>query len=222
MMNLKWMSGIAATALMLVTLGNGCQKDEAGNLALKSPQNTTAQLVEKALDPSDPDRRREGIVGLSQLKIADEKILKVYAIVASNPKEEPSVRGVALGALGRAKYSKYLPEIVGCLEDPSTQVRWDAAVAMDSVIGEAAIEPLRKHAISDSAMDVRATCSHALRHYKRAEVVGTLGRCLRDREFTVRFQAHNSLVELAGEDLGYESEPWLGLAAKMAQAAPSK
>jgi HEAT repeat protein len=209
--------GLLILTTLAIVYAAGCSSpDGSPVLGMGRP---TSELIQMALDPADADRRREGIAGLSQ-RPADANVLKVYAVVAGNAKEEPTVRGVAMVALGKSGNAEYLPTVVQSLDDPSPQVRWDAAIALDNLIGQAAVEPLRRHVAGDVSMDVRSCCARALRHYPRKDVVGTLASALGDREYSVRREAHASLVQIAGRDEGgRDMQAWL-LSAQRYPAAP--
>ncbi len=211
--------------LLLAAILPGCrvQKDPDGSLKFKPLEKSIGELITMALDPDDADKRREGIVGLSQHpwglretvsvtgkdgKQKDVEVLKVYHLIASNTHEDPTVRAVAVNALGRAGNPKYVNTVVACLGDESLPVRWDAAVALDRVVGPPAAKPLEDHAMRDPSVDVRAACAKALRHYPQKSIMESLCRCLLDRDFSVRFQAHASLVEVTGKDRGYDSDDW--------------
>jgi len=159
------------------------------------------------------DERREGIglVAGHQWGLK-EPYLRKYAEMLKGDLDA-SVRGAAALALGRSGQAKYLPDVVSAISDSSDQVRWDAAAALDGLVGPAAVDPLRKHAVEDSSAEVRACCAKALRHYRDKRVEQTLIECLMDESFAVCFQAHASLVELRGCDLGYEPGAWLSAAA---------
>ncbi len=210
-MRLKRFTIPASLALMAGCLCGCGQKGQSVSLdkmARKAFGPSNKELVAMAFDPDDPDRRREGISRLSNKKWGRrEPHLSGYAVVLRND-EDASVRSAAVRALSRSGDPKYLPDIVAALSDPSDSVRWDAAAALDELPGEAAIEPLRRHAMDDTFGDVRMTCAKALRHYRRREVVRTLTRCLADPSFGVRHQAHASLVELTGRDYGFEMSHW--------------
>jgi HEAT repeat protein len=216
-----------ASGLMMVIVffASGCrvQKEADGSLKFKSLDFSVTELITMALDPDDADKRRAGISGLSQhpwglketVQVTGDKgkpktveVLKVYHLVASNPHEDPTVRAVAVNALGRAGNAKYLSTVLACLEEESTPLRWDAAVALDRVIGPQAVKPLMDHALRDPSMDVRTACAKALRHYQQQAVLETLCQVLVDREFSVRFQAHAALVELTGKDAQYDVDDW--------------
>ena len=167
-----------------------------------------AKQVAMAFDVNDPDTRREGIVALSKTRRGlREPHLRGYAtILGQDP--EASVRGAAVRALGRAGDQKYLGHVVRALSDKSETVRWDAALALAELRGPSAEKPLRTHALDDPAADVRGACAQTLRHYYSGEVMRTLVMCLDDKSLAVRHYAHESLVKLAGIDMGTEAGAW--------------
>jgi hypothetical protein len=179
------------------------------------------ERVAMAFDPNDADKRREGILGLSKhdwgLK---EPYLKGYDALLKTDKE-PLVRAAAVQALGKAKDPTYLPSVAQALYDRAEPVRVDAAIALDSLIGEPAVEHLRNRAVQDDSQDVRSAAARALRHYRREDVVRTLVDCLTDKAFAVRHEAHASLVEVVAQDLGYQAKDWLpALSRPLPAAAP--
>ncbi len=174
------------------------------NLAGPSP----SELVAWAFDPNDPDRRRLGVVGLSSKRWGlKEPYLKGYAALLKTDKN-PLVRAAAARALGKAKDPNYAPNVTRALQDTNANVRQDVATALDSVYDDASAGPLRSRAVSDVDQDVRAKSCRALRHHRTIAVARTLADCLSDKAFSVRHQAHTSLTEIVGEDLGYDAENW--------------
>ena len=179
------------------------------------------QQVAMAFDPDDADKRREGIVMLSSHDWGlREPYLKGYADrLKEDP--DPSVRCAGVRALARAGDRKYLPNIVAGLSDESASVRWDAAEALVAMPDDSAAEPLTRLALRDASVDVRASSAKAMRHYNQPEVLQALVRCLDDPSFTVRYQAHGSLVLLTGRDCGYDSTDWTqSLAGKLPARVP--
>jgi hypothetical protein len=214
---------VIVTFVALFLFGCRVQKESDGSLKFKSLEASVTELIAMALDPDDADKRRMGIMGLSEhpwglketVRVTDDKgkvhnveVLKVYHLIASMPHEDPTVRCVAVSALGRAGNAKYIATVLACLEDDNATLRWDSAIALDNVIGPQAIQPLVDHALRDPSMDVRSACAKALRHYKQQPVAEALCRILNDQEFSVRFQAHASLVEVTGRDMEYDVDAW--------------
>ena len=206
-----------AVLLSAVTIGcdDGTTHTFSGDMKKKFENLTPAQLMAMVSD-ENPDVRREGLLGLSKHPEAfDDKALKLYAFIATTTAEEVPVRAVCLDVLGRAGNAKYLPTVVQCLDDDSPRVRLEAAMAMDGVHGPEAVEPLRRHVVSDDSAEVRTACAKALRAYKQQDVTATLARVLNDGDFSVRYRAHTSLVEITAKDLGTETDPWLDFSETM-------
>src|ERR1035437_6551804 len=106
-------SVVLAVVGMFLAPGCRVQKDPDGSLRFKSLELNVTELITMALDPDDADKRREGVMGLSQapwglqetVRVTDDKgkpkdveVLKVYHLIASMPHEDTTVRGVAVNA----------------------------------------------------------------------------------------------------------------------------
>jgi HEAT repeat protein len=201
----RTLTNVLAAALLLVVAA-GCSKDEGGRLSLR--RTTAEDMAEQMFDLEDPDRRREGILALSEKDYGlREPYLAGYALILESD-ENPLVRAAAARALGKSQDPNYVPHLAAAMEDPTVVVRWDAAAALDRNPGPGAVDPLMEHAVGDESMDVRAASADALKHYSRAEVISTLRRALGDDEYGVRHRAHQSLVHIVGRDLGHEPEDW--------------
>ena len=179
---------------------------------------TPRELAEQAFESPDPDVRREAVIRLSGHSWGRaEPYLKGYAAIVTaeirkrGDRRHPTLICAAVRALGRAGDPTYLPHVLVALKDLSAEVRWDAAAALDNMIGEKAVVALRSSALSDASVDVRGACCRALRHYRRQDVVNTLVRCLSDDEFAVRYEAHRTLTGLAGRDFGPDGADWAGV-----------
>jgi len=205
---------IAAFLAVLAIGVAGCEKDTTrtfrGEMKKSFSKPTPEQYLAMTGSPN-PDERREGLAGLAKNPKTLSEALPLYAAVAGNEGEEVPVRAVAIHALGRAGNTLHLPVLVACLDDESPRVRWEAATALDQLPGKPAAEPLRRLVIADPAADVRAACATALRHYNQPDVIASLARALNDGNFTVRHNAHKTLVEITGKDIGHEPKPWLEL-----------
>jgi hypothetical protein len=175
-----------------------------------------------AFTASDPDRRREGINLLAaELWGLEEEYLEKYAEVLKED-EDASVRAAAVRALCKAKDPKYMPNVLAALSDASREVRWDAAAGLDDFVERSAAAPLKAVAIDDESSDVRAAAARALRHYGGEDVLPTLVRCLSDSAFAVRYRAHDSLVSITGQDLGYDAAEWAAAMEELPTAPPAK
>jgi hypothetical protein len=211
--------------VLLAAVLGGCSKGggEGGGTSLNSMVQklsgpSASQLGAWAFDPNDPDRRRQGIVGLSSRDWGlREPYLKGYAALLKTDKD-PLVRAAAVRALGLAQDPNYAPDVTRALLDTDVTVRQDAAIAVDKVYDESSAMALRNRVLNDADQDVRANSCRALRHHRNMAVVRTLVDCLSDKAFSVRYQAHASLVEIVGKDLGYDGQDWADVAGARALA----
>jgi len=177
------------------------------------------QWVKMANDPTDPDKRRQGIGGLARLGWGGaDRHAGLY--VEKLTDEDNGVRSAAVRALGKLRQEKYLPPLVAMLEDRSAVVRDDAADVLDGITGEPAVSALQVHATSDPAPLVRARCAHALHNYPAKDVMNTLVACLKDDQSGVRYAAHDSLVSMTGRDYGEEVGKWSDYVAGRAKDQP--
>ena len=217
-MNMKRTTTIAfGIAIFLLGIGViGCESPESNaalnKLLAKLSGPSASQLVDMAFDPDDADRRRQGVVGLSEQEWAHDKpsIMKGIALILDTDPEE-SVRCVAARALGKAGDPNYVAALTTALRDISPMVRCDAATALDNVIDPSAEAPLCDRADRDDSADVRIACARALRNYRTKECVKSLVNSMDDENLGVRYMAHSSLVEIFARDMGPESHHWQGV-----------
>lgn len=190
----------------------GCriEKNPDGSFGLVFRNKPTpAQSGIQALSAEDADRRREGIVNLSRSPRGGEpQFVEVYAVVAGNIDEEPTVRAAAVDALARAGAHEHVGRVVLCLNDESDDLRIAAARALGAVRGDEALEPLTRRAQTDPNAFVRARSAESLRHYLQPAALETLLLCLDDPDFGVRYAARESLRAMTGEDAGYDPAAW--------------
>lgn len=191
-------------ALAALTALGGCRED--GRMFWARP--TPEEKVEKLYAEGPADTIREGICEVSSEPwgLQEPHLARYAEILRQNP--EPACRSAAARALGRAGDPSYVPVLARALEDPDASVRWDVAVALGDVTGPEAVEPLCTRAVRDSSSDVRTACAKSLRHYEGEPVRQALIRCLLDEDFSVRYQARQSLVALTGADRGYDPVAW--------------
>jgi HEAT repeat protein len=203
------LSCLATLAVFCSGIPTGCGPGSLWNRLFPPPAE---EMVEMATDADDADRRRQGLMMLSSQPYGTEdKFVEVYVNVLQND-PEPTVRSAAARAIGKSENGNYAGQLSTGLADPVAQVRWDTAIALDSVVGQPAVGPLGKAATEDESKDVRAAAALALRHYPDRSVVATLVDCLSDRSFAVQFQARKALVDMTGYQYGYNPEPWSQIA----------
>ncbi|MCP4379236.1 MAG: HEAT repeat domain-containing protein [bacterium] len=214
------------TVIILSASGCGGKLEDVGHkvksffgmVSGPSPKAMTRNAFD---DTVDPDLRREAVISLSSHDWGlTETYLDGYDVILRAEMRKPrdqrdlALMSATIGALGRGKNPKYIPILTLALKLAfSPQVRWDAAVALDSVVGNKAVAQLcaSSHPNTEDSADVRAASCRALRHYRRQSVVDTLVNSLVSSEdFTVRYQAHATLVQLCGRDYGLGYTDWVG------------
>ena len=170
------------------------------------------RLAVQAFADEDADLRREGIVKMTRRYWGmGEPQLKGYALKVRDTTEDPTVRSVAIRALGRAGIGAagHVGDVLKALDDRRNEnVRWDAATALFHIIDDKAIEPLAQHALGDPSVDVRIACAKALRHYHWRQTALLLVICMDDPDFAVCREAQNSLIRIMRKDHGPRSEHW--------------
>lgn len=181
------------------------------------------ELTRNAFDDTvDPDLRRKAIIALSSHEWGlSETYLDGYDVILRAEMRKPEGRrdtalmSATIDALAKGKNPKYVGILTLALRlSTSSQVRWDAAEALDSVIGDKAVDQLRKSSDpgDEKSVDVRVACCRAMRHYRRQDVVDTLVvRLSVEEEFAVRYRARKTLVELCGRDFGPDYADWAGV-----------
>ncbi len=199
------------------------------------------ELVAMMFHPDDPDVRRRGVTLLSeeQWGLTTPAVLDGYVTLLETD-AYPSVRATAAAALGKAgaRYREkmharkagpenrqdwesfvetYVPPLIKSVSaDTAAAVRWQAATALDRTLEPGADAPeaadaLAEAARADESVDVRTAAAAALGSFRDPDSLRVLVDCLGDPAFSVRHEAHASLVERTGRDLGYESYEWTPL-----------
>ncbi|MFP4355711.1 MAG: HEAT repeat domain-containing protein [Phycisphaerae bacterium] len=196
--------------LLPLCLLAGCESP--GNVFRKMFPPSPKKMVAMATNPDDADMRRQGLMMLSSQSYGTkDEFVEVYVdILLTDP--EPTVRSAAARAIGKSGNGKYAGQLAQGLSDSDTQVRWDVAIALDNVVGDGAVDPLRNTVSQDESKDVRAAAAVAMRHYPRMPVILTLVDALDDEAFAVQFQARKALVDMTGYPFGYEPEDWAPVA----------
>lgn len=171
----------------------------------------TATNAAVAMESRSPDQRREGINDLVDRTYGKQApYTDRYAQIARFD-NDASVRATAMRALNRSREGAIDVFIEG-LSDDSPLVRLEAAKALSNVPSEKAIQPLLK--VSNSASettDIRIAATDALRHYRSLEVARSLVNDLNDRDFSIAWQARQSLRFMTGADKHYDQSAWLKL-----------
>ena len=193
---------------LLVLVCAGCQ--QAQQVIDIITGNTAGRSARLALDDQSADNRRRGIVRLADRDFGrTETYLRLYRIMARDD-EDPLVRATAIRSLHRARDAESTDLYVRALNDKSELVRLEAAKALAKMPDESAVEPLRQ--LVDNPQenrDVRIAATSALKHYRDLGVARSLAATLAGRDFSVAWQARQSLRRLTGQDFAYDEAAWL-------------
>ena len=187
------------------TLGQDLN-DLAGSFMPPSP----SEAGRWAVDPHDPDRRREGTLLLAGAPFGGtDKYTALYRDYVKN-EANPLVKAVAIRALARHGTVADGPLVAEQLTHASVQVRWEAAKALQR-IHNITIVPSLLNVVrdEDEQSDVRVDAALALGQYRQDIVVQTLVRALDDRDLAVAVSARRSMETLTGRDFGQDSAAWL-------------
>lgn len=181
--------------------------------------DTPAKAVREMLDADSPDNRWKGTLRLAQFPFArqGDAAMKVYAKFPRDPKEDWVVQAAGIRALNHSRAQGYTALYVKTLNDVDQKdlPRLEAAKALANAPDEAAITTLVQHAKEDKSLDVRIACVDALRNFKTTQVLRTLAETLNEKDFSVVWQARQSLALITGQDFRYNARAWLNYVAEM-------
>jgi hypothetical protein len=162
------------------------------------------------------DDRVEAINGLSERPWGQKApYLAVYGVTAENARNDPLLRATALRALNRAREPKFIPLYIQSLSDTNEWVRMEACKALNRMPDVRAVPDLLKIvARPDESKDVRIAAAEALRHYKRIDAARGLVGLLGERDFSIVWQARESLRSITRRDFGFDAAAWLNYLTK--------
>lgn len=172
----------------------------------KTAINAATQMENQAF----PDERRVGINNLANRSYGlREPYTTRYRQIAETDRDW-LVRATAIRALNRSRDLSATPLFVKALSDENDLVRVEACKALVHMPDPNATPGLiRLVADTGQPRDVRIWAADALQHYRTLEVARTLASQLSNREFTLAWQSHRTLVNLTGKDLKYNETAWL-------------
>ena len=206
---------VFAFGLGFVLLGCDPNKEYELRFVRRSPQR--AAVV--ALKSDNPDERYRALKEIAKSKsFKDDWAVTTLEVIARTDPSS-SVRALAVRTLGRVGDSRVLKSLADALNDPSARVRSEAAWAIghidfskikaDMEIMSKLKENLKLTLTSDESVDVRLNSAEALGQFKYEDVLYSLISALKDKEFSVRFQAERSLVKLTGMTFYGDPDKWL-------------
>ena len=168
------------------------------------------QAAEWALDPYDAENRRRGTTLLQAAPWGgSEPYVKMYRDRVE-VETDPQVLAISIRALGRWGTPADAVLIARRLEDRSSQVRWEAAKALQRLHNVDVIEPLAQALLNEEqGDDARTAAAIALGQYPTDRSFQALAAALDARELSVNYAAEWSLTLLTDEQFGLDRRAWL-------------
>ena len=209
-----WLTPRCIGLLACVTTSaiTGCESlDESmGGLTSAFKQVTPSEAARWAVDPTDADKRREGIILLSNAPFgAVEVYVNLYRDSVANERD-PIVKAAAIQALGKHGAPADALRIMPHLSATNDQLRWSAAKALQRLHNPAVVpELLRTLASENENRDVRIAVADALGQYPEDRVVQGLIGGLNARELAINTASERSLQTLTGMSFNLNAADWL-------------
>jgi HEAT repeat protein len=210
---------LGLTLLLVLSVGLvGCQVETSegqspvsallAKLVGGSSAEKREKLINDLLSP-DADVRREAVLKLGQGEAArwdvTPKILKNRAL----GDESPLVRAAAVQVYAQLIESEELPEVLSkAADDIDMRVRMEAAAALSNRWDTQSMEILLKLLENDEETAIRTQAAGGLVNFRDRKSVRGLTEALDDDEFSVSYRARQSLMELTGQDFGYDRQAW--------------
>ncbi|MCP3906140.1 MAG: hypothetical protein GY715_21155 [Planctomycetes bacterium] len=202
----------ALVALLLAWGVGGCEtaSQDLADFGKTIIPPSPGEAARMALDPHNPDRRREGTLLLSNSDFGgDEVYVRMYRDYVEH-EQDPLVRAVAIRALARHGEPADATLIAAQLDQPNVQVRWEAAKGLQR-LHLPSVVPLLLDTLRDPEehTDVRVAAATALGQYAQDRSFQGLVAALDARELSVNIACERSLQTITGQDLGLDPRPWL-------------
>lgn len=171
---------------------------------------TTASVQAQDMESDQPDRRRLGLVSLTDRPFGKAPPYTTRYKQIAQFDTSPLVRATALRSLNRSRDESATGIMIAALDDESPLVRLEAAKGLANLPNSNAAGPLLKVFTNPKEeVDVRIAAADALGYYRRLEVARALTPRLAEHDFSVAWQARRSLCRLTGRDYFYNEAAWL-------------
>jgi len=198
--------------LALVSALCSCIADDLSEIGRVFNTPTPEEAARDALDPYDPNKRREGVVLLSTATFGGAApYMKLYRDYTEHD-PDPLVKAAAITALGRHGTPEDAALIAPWLsmERSSHQhVRWCAALALQRLHDPGVVPDLiRSLTDAREVSEVHEAVCVALGQYPEDRVVQGLLSSLDARELAVTTAAGQSMHLLTGQDWGTDASAW--------------
>ena len=201
---------IALGTLTLLLCGCDTISQDIAGLGDMFKAKSPSEAARGAMDPTDPDKRREGITLLSNAPFGGVEIyVKMYRDSVDNERD-PIVKTAAIQALGKHGQSEDALHILPHLAHPNDQVRWAAARALQRLHNPAVVPDLLRALGNETEnKDVRIAAAQALAQYPEDRVFQGLVGALNARDLAINTAAEESLHTLTGQVFNLSAPDWL-------------
>lgn len=129
-------------------------------------------------------------------------------LAAASRSPEVDVARAAVQALGQFREPEVLDALEHVLSHPSPEVRGDALTALETREGPAALDLMRRMALTDPAEQVRLVAIERVSQSSDPSITGFLIDLLRAEEMTVRVTAAEALARRTGQSFGEDADRW--------------
>ena len=201
----------ARAALACAALAAGCDQmssdigDASNSLFPPSP----AEAGRWAVDNSDPENQRRGVLLLGNSGFGGEKAyIDLYRLYIEE-NTDPLVKQTAIQALARHGTSEDAVLVAKQLDSPVEQIRLAAARGLQRLHNPAIADQVWKKLIrEDEPASIRVELAIAMGQYATRDSFEALCSALDDRELAVNLAAADSLRLITGADFGLDPGRW--------------
>lgn len=210
---------------ILVFSGSGCAKNTTGKWFEKP--RTSREWMELALEASNADDRRRGVIGLTRsVDAGSDWAMKVFDTIARTD-QDAMVRATAVRAMWPHAGEAQIPTIIKLLGSAKQQfpdvrqspgpVRWAAAQVLLAMINDyrysesqrpEIVRVLLDRAANDGDRNVRIVVVETLGYFAEKPIPMTLAAVLEDDDFALQRAAETSLIALTGVTHHYDAKAW--------------
>jgi len=171
---------------------------------------TPQEAASWAVDPSDPEAQRRGLVLLGTATFGGEPTyIELYRIYVSESRD-PLVKAAAIESLCRFAQPTEAKLIALQLKDAAVPVRLAAARGLQRLHNREIVDQLWTRLLEETEeTDVRTELAIALGQYPEDSVVQALIAALDQPELCVNLAASQSLWLITGRDFGTDRTRWL-------------
>ncbi len=161
------------------------------------------------METGSADQRRSGINDLVDNDFGKQAPYTTRYSQIAQLDNDPSVRAAAIRALNRSRDGVGIKAFIEGLSDENVGVRLESAKALANIPSFEAVPALMK-VVSNTgeSSDVKIAAIDALRHYKSMEVAQLLTAQLGHKDFSLAWQARQSLRFMTGSDYRYDATAW--------------